>query len=72
MSIFPVLVFWLICVCGFFGYIAKNLTDLAIEDSAEVIEGGSAYGLVVAQPVDGGAADAVNIYQEISALIFFF
>ena len=53
------------------GNIAQDVADVAVQKHAQVIDGHGAQGFIVAQPVDGGAADPVFIDERIGADAFF-
>jgi len=55
-----------------FRNIPQNLFNPAVHNPAEVIQGCRADRLVVPEPVDGRAADAVLVNQNVGAQVFFF
>lgn len=50
---------------GFRGDIAEDLLDGAVEDAAQIVEGGSAQRFVLPQPVDGGGGNVMILDEGI-------
>jgi len=52
--------------------IQQNILNPAVHNPAEVIQGRGADGLIVPEPVDGGAADTILIDQNVGAQTLLF